>query len=130
RRARGFAVWAILKSLGREGVAALVRRHCDGARRLANRLAGIPGIRVENRVSLNQIALRFEDGVGTGDALTAAMEGALNDGETFVKTAEWRGRRILRLSIIEDGTDVEALDRLAEKIERVWSGMRSLRQAA
>ncbi|MDJ1017667.1 MAG: pyridoxal-dependent decarboxylase, partial [Paracoccaceae bacterium] len=31
RRARGFAVWAILKSLGREGVAALVRRHCDGA---------------------------------------------------------------------------------------------------
>lgn len=121
RRARGFAVWAVLKVLGREGVADLVRRHCNGAQRLANRLSGIDGIHVLNRVTLNQIALRFEDARGDADALTAAVEAGLNDAEHFVRTAEWRGQRILRLSVIEDGTDDAALDRLAMKIERVWA---------
>lgn len=121
RRARGFAVWAVLKALGREGVADLVRGHCEGALRLANRLSGIEGIRVLNRVSLNQIALRFEDPRGNPDDLTEAMEDRLNDAEHFVRTARWQGQTILRLSIIEDGTDGDALDRLARKIERVWA---------
>ncbi|MEM8957705.1 MAG: aminotransferase class V-fold PLP-dependent enzyme [Pseudomonadota bacterium] len=121
RRARGFAVWAVLKALGREGVADLVRRHCNGAQRLANRLSSVEGIHVLNRVTLNQIALRFTDARGNGDELTAAVEAGLNDAEHFVRTAEWRGQRILRLSVIEDGTDDAALDRLALKIERVWA---------
>lgn len=131
RRARGFAVWAVLKSLGREGVAALVRRHCDGAQRLANRLAGVEGIEVINRVSLNQIALRFVDVDGDADELTLMVETALNDGTHFVRCAEWQNRRVLRLSIIEDGTDTRALDHLADKIERIWFELRqSLRLAS
>ncbi len=120
RRARGFAVWAVLKALGREGVSDLVRRHCDGAQRLANRLSGLKGVRIVNRVSLNQIALRFEDPRANGDDLTEAVEQALNDAEHFVRTARWNGQTVLRLSIIEDGTDQGALDRLALKIERIW----------
>lgn len=121
RRARGFAVWAVLKALGRKGVADLVRRHCTGAQRLANRLSGVEGIHVVNRVTLNQIALRFTDARGNDDDLTTAVETGLNDTEHFVRTAEWRGQRILRLSVIEDGTDRAALDCLAMKIERVWA---------
>ncbi|MEM1428289.1 MAG: pyridoxal-dependent decarboxylase [Pseudomonadota bacterium] len=130
RRARGFAVWAVLKALGREGVAQLVRRHCDGAQRLANRLAGTEGIRVVNRVSLNQIALQFEDPRAATADLTAAMERALNDAEHFVRTAEWKGETVLRLSIIEDGSDAAALDRLAGKIERSWGAIRHALAAA
>ena len=37
RRARGFAVWALLRALGRHGVTAMVRHHCVLARRLAKR---------------------------------------------------------------------------------------------
>ncbi len=124
RRARGFAVWAVLKALGRRGVAEMVRRHCDGAQRLANRLAGTDGIRIVNRVSLNQIALQFEDPRAPTEDLTKAVERALNDAEHFVRTAEWRGKTVLRLSIIEDGSDAAALDILAAKIERSWSEIR------
>ncbi len=121
RRARGFAVWAVLKTLGREGVADLVRGHCNGARRLANRLADVEGIEVLNRVCLNQVALRFAHPRGDADTLTRAVEDAMNDAEHFVRTATWRGRTVLRLSIIEDGSDDAALDRLANKIETVWA---------
>ena len=39
RRARGFAVWAVLKALGRQGLAEMVERHCAVARHIAERLA-------------------------------------------------------------------------------------------
>ena len=43
RRARGFATWAMIKHLGREGIAAMVERHCRLARRIADGLAAEPG---------------------------------------------------------------------------------------
>jgi len=45
RRARGFAVYAALRALGRDGVAALVERCCGCARLMAEELARDPGSR-------------------------------------------------------------------------------------
>lgn len=125
RRARGFAVWAILKSLGREGVADLIRNHCVAARKLADKLAAIEGITVENEVALNQLVLTFADGRRSPDNLATDMEQALNaDGEHFFRTARWQGRNMLRISIIEDQTDDAAIEKLGAKIERCWGAIR------
>ena len=43
RRARGFALYATLKSLGRAGVREIVERNCDLASRIAERLAAVDG---------------------------------------------------------------------------------------
>ncbi len=59
RRARGFAVWAALRSLGRRGVAELVDDGCARARRFAAALGGLPGVEVLNEVVLNQVLVRF-----------------------------------------------------------------------
>jgi glutamate/tyrosine decarboxylase-like PLP-dependent enzyme len=59
RRARGFSVYAALRSLGRAGLAEL--------------LAAAPGVRVVNDVVLNQVLVRFErpgDSPEEGDAWT------------------------------------------------------------
>jgi glutamate/tyrosine decarboxylase-like PLP-dependent enzyme len=48
RRARGLAIYAALRSLGRSGVADLIDRCCRHARRFADRLRAEPGIRVLN----------------------------------------------------------------------------------
>ena len=45
RRSRGFAVWAVLKALGREGVAEMVERHCAVARRDRRAAGGGAGAR-------------------------------------------------------------------------------------
>jgi len=124
RRARGFAVWAILKALGRAGVADLIRGHCRAARTLADMLNDVDGITVENEVSLNQLVLTFADGQNDPDDLATKMEQALNaNGEHFFRTSRWQGRNMLRISIIEDGTDEDAIQKLGTKIEHCWTAV-------
>ena len=60
RRARGFAVLAALRSLGRSGLVDLIERDCALARRMAERLAAGPGVTILNDVVLNQVLVRFE----------------------------------------------------------------------
>lgn len=131
RRARGFAVWAILKSLGRAGVAKLIRGHCEAARLLADSLSQIDGITVENDVALNQLVLTFSAAGKDPDQLASVMEAGLNaDGAHFFRTSKWQGRNMLRISVIEDGTDADAIRVLARKIAHVWSETKETRRPA
>src|SRR5690606_1207705 len=68
RRARGFPVWAVLRSLGRSGVADLVDRLCRNARRMAEGLAAGPGVEVLNDVVFTQVVFALDD-----DATTDAV---------------------------------------------------------
>ena len=52
RRARGFAVYAALESLGRSGVAALIDGSCARARQFAEAIERLPGCSVINHVVL------------------------------------------------------------------------------
>ena len=73
RRARGFAVYAALRSLGRSGVADLVDRCCRLARhgRFADRLrAGADPSAILNDVVLNQVVVRVVPPTGDADAAT------------------------------------------------------------
>ncbi len=69
---------------------------------MARRLAQEPGIRVENDVILNQVAVRFAADRSTiaGDALTRrVIEQVQADGICFAAGAQWKGHWIMRLSI-------------------------------
>src|SRR6185436_6395532 len=75
RRARGFAVLAALRSLGRSGLVDLIERDCAHARRMAERLAEAPRTSILNEVVLNQVLVRFEGPAGDTD-------GSLGDART------------------------------------------------
>ena len=75
RRARGFAVYAAIRSLGRSGIAEIVERCCAHARRFAETLADAPGVEVLNDVVLNQVLVRFEDDDATTRAVIEARTG-------------------------------------------------------
>jgi glutamate/tyrosine decarboxylase-like PLP-dependent enzyme len=107
RRARGFATWAMLRHLGREGIAAMVDRHCRLARLIADRVRAEPGIAVVADVVLNQLILRF----GDDDAHTLATIARLQaDGVAYAGGAKWRGLWVMRLSVIGwPTTDDDAL---------------------
>src|SRR5438034_833988 len=74
RRARGFAVYAALRSLGRNGVADLVDRCCAYARRFAAGLADVSGAEALNEVVLNQVLFRFETDERTDAVLTRVQD--------------------------------------------------------
>ncbi len=94
RRARGFDVWAALKSLGRRGLAALVDRNCDQAARLAKELTAA-GLEVLNEVVLNQVVVAFGDDAKTKRAIAAIQRG----GVCWCGGTRWHGREAMRVSI-------------------------------
>lgn len=119
RRARGFAVWAVLQTLGRDGVAELVERHCRLARRLASRLGDVSGAHVLNDVVLNQVAVAFGEAGPEGDARTMAVIAEIQRARrVYVGGAVWRGRRIMRVSIIGNETAETNIDLLFDEIVR------------
>jgi glutamate/tyrosine decarboxylase-like PLP-dependent enzyme len=95
RRARGFTVYAALRSLGRSGVADLVERSCARARDLATALGELPGCEVLNDVVLNQVLLRFEDDDATDAVVARVQEG----GEAWLGGTVWNDRRAIRISV-------------------------------
>lgn len=113
RRARGFALWAVLRSLGRQGVADLVDRCCNLAGRFAAALAGTIGVSVLNDVVLNQVLVRF----GDDDDLTRRVIAAVQqDGTCWMGGATWRGMQVMRISVSNWSTDEEDVDRSVEVI--------------
>jgi glutamate/tyrosine decarboxylase-like PLP-dependent enzyme len=114
----------MLQTLGRQGVADMIGGHCQAAKRLADRLAHAPGVRIENDVLLNQLALTFgsdgDDDIRR-DRATQAVCDRLNDtGRYFLRTATWNARTILRISVIGAGVSFTAMDGLADEIRGAW----------
>lgn len=129
RRARGFVVWAALRSLGRSGVAAMIARTCDHARRFAAGLEGAPGVRVLNDVVLNQALVRFEDpsgDVALGDARTDAVVAAVQaDGTMWLGGTRWHDLRAMRISVSGWATSEADVDRCVAVIRRIAAQIRS-----
>jgi glutamate/tyrosine decarboxylase-like PLP-dependent enzyme len=113
RRARAFAIWAAVRSLGRTGVAEMIERCCACARRFGERLAAEPGIQVLNDVVLNQVLVRFGDDDATTDAVLAAVQ---EEGTCWMGPTTWRGRRAMRISVSNWATTVSDVDRSCEAI--------------
>jgi glutamate/tyrosine decarboxylase-like PLP-dependent enzyme len=114
RRARGFAVYAALRSLGRSGLAELVERTCECARRFAEGIAGLEGVEVLNEVVLNQVLFRFETDERTERVLHAVQEA----GEVWMSGTTWDGRRAVRVSVSNWQTRDEEIDLALEAFRK------------
>jgi glutamate/tyrosine decarboxylase-like PLP-dependent enzyme len=101
RRARGFTVYAALKSLGRQGVAQMIERCCRLARRMAEGLGRSAQVRILKEVVLNQVLVRFEPPAGgDGDAFTRAVIGRVQQGGTaWLGGSRWRDQEVMRISV-------------------------------
>jgi glutamate/tyrosine decarboxylase-like PLP-dependent enzyme len=119
RRARGFAVWAALRELGRSGVADLVERCCLLAGRMAERLAE-GGATIHNDVVLNQVLVGFGDTSMTDgspesrtDAIVAEVQ---RDGTCWLGATTWHDQRLIRVSVSNATTTEADIDRSADAI--------------
>lgn len=119
RRARGFAIWAALRSLGRSGIAAMVSRCCTLAERMAERLRE-GGVTIQNDVVLNQVLARFTpSGGGDPDAFNRAVAARVQrDGVMWASGTRRRGMDALRISVSNWSTTEADIDRSADAILR------------
>jgi glutamate/tyrosine decarboxylase-like PLP-dependent enzyme len=117
RRARGFAVYAALRSLGRSGVADLVDRCCRLAQRFAERLRREPTIEILNDVVLNQVLLRVAPPGGDADAATREALRRVQEARVcWLGGSHWHGMEAMRISVSNWSTTEKDIDRSADSI--------------
>src|SRR5579885_12964 len=102
RRARGFAVYAAIRALGRRGVAEIVERTCEHARTFADGLREL-GVEVLNDVVLNQVLFRL----GTDEETARVLAAVQASGEAWMSATTWRGRPAIRISVSNWQTSAE-----------------------
>ncbi|MEM7196007.1 MAG: aminotransferase class V-fold PLP-dependent enzyme [Pseudomonadota bacterium] len=125
RRARGVPSYAILKHLGRSGVIELVSRHCRLARYIADELSKVSGLQILNDVVSNQLALACGEGE-EGDRLTkVVLEAVQGNGRVYPTHGEWRGRTIIRISVINYATTDEHAKTLIREITQAWKSVQA-----
>ena len=114
RRARGVALWAALRSLGRGGLAELIDRTCGHARTFAERLRGL-GYEVLNEVVINQVLVSF----GSPALTRRVIERVQQDGVCWCGITEWQGRTAMRISVSSWATTAEDVETAIAAIDRI-----------
>lgn len=94
RRARGIEMWAVIRSLGREGLRDLIERNCRLATLFAERLQQA-GFEVLNGVVLNQVLVCF----GSAEKTIRVIAGVQDEGTCWCAGTQWRGRTAMRISV-------------------------------
>lgn len=123
RRARGFTVYAALRELGREGLEQLIDNCCDHAAAIVEGIGKLPGAEALWRPTLNQGLVRFLDprpGATDADhdARTDAVIAAINaGGEAFFSGTTWRGKRAMRVSVVNWRTTSEDVQRVIAAVK-------------
>jgi glutamate/tyrosine decarboxylase-like PLP-dependent enzyme len=117
RRARGFAVYAALRSLGRSGLVDLVERCCEAASRFGEAIAGLDGVELLNEVVLNQVLFRFETDERTDEVLAEVQR----DARIWLSGTSWDGRKAIRVSVSNWQTGDEEIELAVDQF-RAYAG--------
>jgi glutamate/tyrosine decarboxylase-like PLP-dependent enzyme len=117
RRARGFALYAALRELGRNGLEDLVDRCCAHAHAIVMGIGALPGAEILWVPQLNQGLVRFldlrpkateEDHNTRTDSVIAAVNAS---GEAFFSGTTWRAKRAMRVSVVNWRTTADDVRR-------------------
>ncbi|MEP6782907.1 MAG: aminotransferase class V-fold PLP-dependent enzyme [Acidobacteriota bacterium] len=123
RRARVLPLYALIRAIGADGIAGLVRGNCALARRMAARLSSDPGVTILNDVVLNQILVRFAgDASHSADDVTRDVIARVQaEGTCWAGGAVWQKNQVMRISVSNWSTTNADIDRSANAILKCYS---------
>jgi glutamate/tyrosine decarboxylase-like PLP-dependent enzyme len=116
RKSRVLPLYALIKTLGCEGIADIVRRNCALARRMAERLSPAAGVEILNEVGLNQVLVHFRDDETTRQVIAKVQA----EGTCWAGGAFWQNKQAMRISVSNWSTTEADIDRSADAIIRCF----------
>jgi glutamate/tyrosine decarboxylase-like PLP-dependent enzyme len=103
----------VLRSLGQEGLARLIERTCDHAKRFADGLRE-SGFEILNDVVINQVLVSF----GAPAVTRAVVEYVQQDGTCWCGGTEWQGQVAMRISVSSWATTSDDVEQSLAAIRR------------
>jgi glutamate/tyrosine decarboxylase-like PLP-dependent enzyme len=128
RRARGFASYAALRELGRNGVREMIERNCDCAAAIVEGLSQLENVEVLAKPIINQGLVAFLDPAGKpsdewNERTIAEID---NEGTSFFSGTTFKGRRAMRVSVCNWQTSANDVKRTIEGVKRAVRSMRAM----
>ena len=121
RRSRVLPLYALFRALGRDGIVEIIRGNCALARRFAERLSQVPGVRILNDVALNQVLVQFKDDETTRQVIAAVQA----EGTCWAGGALWQGQQAMRISVSNWSTTDADADQSADAMLTAFSALTS-----
>jgi len=112
RRGRAIEIYAILKTLGQQGIDQLVAQLCSRTNLFAALLDNTELI-IDNDVVFNQLLIRLPSDKATGQLLQAIQ----GSGELWCGGAQWQGNQVIRLSVCGWATSEDDVRRSVQAIK-------------
>jgi glutamate/tyrosine decarboxylase-like PLP-dependent enzyme len=123
RRGRGVAVYAAIRSLGRDGIRGIVERCSDHAHRLVTAIGGLHGAELLVEPQINQGLVRFLATDGDHDRHTdEVIQRIQATGEAWFGGTTWNGMRAMRVSVVNWQTSERDVDRAVAAVRSVLGG--------
>jgi glutamate/tyrosine decarboxylase-like PLP-dependent enzyme len=128
RRARGFASYAALRELGRNGVREMIERNCDCAAAIVEGLSKFENVEVLAKPIINQGLVAFLDPLGKpsdewNERTIAEID---SEGTSFFSGTTFKGRRAMRISVCNWQTSAQDVKRTLEGVKRAMRSMRAM----
>jgi glutamate/tyrosine decarboxylase-like PLP-dependent enzyme len=127
RRGRGVATYAAIRQLGRKGVSDLVERTCKFAHSLVTKIGELDGAEIIWTPTINQGMVRFINPKSNAteadhdDYTEKIMEEIRKSGEAFFSGTTWRGKRCMRVSVLNWQTNENDIDRAVAAVKKILS---------
>jgi glutamate/tyrosine decarboxylase-like PLP-dependent enzyme len=129
RRARALPVWATLRAYGRDGYRAMIERHLDLARRLAEQVDAEPDLERLADVPLNVVCFRYRPRGAADDLLDDLNrrlgQAVLDDGRVFFGTTVYGGKVAFRPAIVNWRTGPADVDLIVPTVLELGAGLRT-----
>ena len=129
RKFRALKLWMVIRAFGVDGLRNLIRSHCLMASDLARTIASTPSWKVVAPVHFGLVVFRCQPhgySDTDADALTEAIMHRVNEtGEVFLSHTKVRGRYAIRLSIGNERTRVEDVQRAWELVVDAMASARA-----
>ncbi len=120
RRPRGMIAYAALRALGRRGVEHIVDTCCRLCARLVDEIGALDGAEVLAPGRMNQGLVRFLSEDGDHDTRTDEVCARLRaEGTAWFGSTEWRGQRVMRISVCNFRTTDHDVDLSVDAVRRV-----------
>lgn len=114
RRSRIIELWAVMRYLGKNGIAQMITGLHERAVQFHHELSTIPGFKLCNDVVFNQVLVRCE----TDELTEKTMKRIQELRECWVGGSMWEGKKVIRISVCSWATTEEDVTRSVKSFEK------------